>query len=249
GLHAALAEIFSTNCTIEPIRHGPKKLSADNRTKLAVAAKMRREKPGGAFVLDRKDEGRHIKYPDTFDPEGRMLHGNVVPQVDLGVGGTKFPLRHSIRTGGDAPALDCQLARLQPFDALTREVIDLGGFPCGVVEHPTVGVEIKLDPGRLEIIIGCHEPDMPPGCPSIAVRMQFKLVGEETLVAVGDSHIPCSHYTLRRLEILQRFRLQNDPLPLLWGIRWAWLRLGCRTARGLVGVRRGIERRDASLAH
>src|SRR6266545_5475115 len=171
GLHATLAEIFHADRTIEPIRHGPKKLFAGNLTKLIADTETGREKSGGTFVLDGKDEVRHIKYRDAFDPEGRMLHGNVVPQADLGVGGAKLPLWHSTRTGGDAPALDRQLAWIQPLDALTREVIDLGSFPRGIVKHPALGVEIKIEPGRLEIIIGCHEPDMPPGYPSVAFRI------------------------------------------------------------------------------
>src|ERR1700675_2351855 len=91
GLYAALAEIFHPNRTIHPLGHSPKKFSADNLTILVADAKTWWEKPGGAFVLDGKDEVRHIKHRDAFDPEGRMFHGNVIPQTDLGLGGAKFP--------------------------------------------------------------------------------------------------------------------------------------------------------------
>src|SRR4029079_17267302 len=132
GLHAALAEIFDANRTIEPVRHSPKKFFADTLTKLVADAETRWEKASGAFILDRKDEVRHIKYRDAFDPEGRMLHRDVVPQVNLRLGRAKFPLWYNTRAGGDTPALDCQGARLHPFNTLTREVIDLGSFPRGV---------------------------------------------------------------------------------------------------------------------
>src|SRR5262249_51299474 len=152
-----------------PVRHSPKKFCADNLARLIAGAEAGWEKASGAFVLDRKDEVRHIKHRDAFDPKGRMLHRVVVPQVNLGLGGAKFPLWYSTRASGDTPTLDCQGARLHPFDAVAREVIDLGGFPGGVVEHPTLGVEIKINPTRFDIVIRRDESDMPPGCTSVCI--------------------------------------------------------------------------------
>ena len=131
-----------------------------------------------------------------------MLHRDVVPQVNLRLGGAKFPLWYSTRAGGDTPALDCQAARLHPFNTFTREAIDLGGFPRGVVEHPALGVEIKINPARFEIVIRRDESDMSPGCAGLSLRMQLKLVGEEALVTVNDPHIPRGHHTLGLLDIL-----------------------------------------------
>jgi hypothetical protein len=95
-------------------------------------------------------------------------------------------------------------------------VIDLGGFPRGIVEHPSLSFEIKINPARFEIFSWRDKSDMSPGCASVRLRMQFKLVGEEALVTVDDPHIPRGYYTLGLLDILQRFGLENDSVPLIW---------------------------------
>src|SRR5262249_7871086 len=131
-------------------------------------------------------------------------------------GGTKFPFWYRTRAGGDTPALDCQAARLHPFDALTHETIDLGGFPSSVVENPALGVEVKINPTRFEVVISRDERDMPPRHAGVGGGMQLKLVSEEALVTVDDPHIPGGYDTFRLLEILQRFGLENSPILVIW---------------------------------
>ena len=112
--------------------------------------------------------------------------------------------------------MDCQAARLYPLDAFTRETIALGSFPRGVIEHPALGVEIKINPVCFKIVIRRDESDMPPGCAGIGVHVQLKLVGEEALVTVKNPHIPRGYHTPGLLDILERFGLENDPAALIW---------------------------------
>src|SRR5262245_18350108 len=104
-----------------------------------------------------------------------MLHGDVVAEDYLRLGRAEFPLGYSTRAGGATPTLDCQAARLHPFDAFTLEVIDLGGFPRGIVEHSSLGFEIKINPARFEIVSRRDKSDMSPGCAGVRLRMQLQL--------------------------------------------------------------------------
>src|SRR5712691_10307349 len=224
GLYACLSQIVRPNGSIHPIIYSPKKPISDDLPKLIVDANMWREKPASAFLLDRKGKIRQIKHWYAFDPEGRLLHCDVVTQANLRLGGAELPRWHGTGTRRDPPAPDLHGAWPQPLDAFAHHVIRLGGFPSAIVQHATLGSEIKLDPAGGEIVSRADESDMPPGCPGIGVRMQLKLVGQEALVAIGHRDIASRHHPLLLLEILQRFRLESDTTPLLWRGRRARLR-------------------------
>src|SRR5712691_12635124 len=117
GLYACLTQIVRPNGSVHPIIYSPKKAIADDLPKLLAEANTWWEKPGGALFLKGKGKVWQIKHWDAFDPEGRLLHHDVVTQPNLRLGGAEFPLWHGTGARCDTPAPDLQGARPQPLDA------------------------------------------------------------------------------------------------------------------------------------
>src|SRR5262249_14038231 len=83
GLYTCLTQIVCPKGSIHPIINSPKKPIAEDRPKALADPNLRGEKPGSTLVLERKGKIRQIKHWYAFDPEGRLLHRDVVTQPDL----------------------------------------------------------------------------------------------------------------------------------------------------------------------